>query len=73
MVRAMSRALPIINALRQYPYHENCIISTYQKDSMIGEEESLRDNVPSSIPRDISIINEESHELRNSECWVRLQ
>jgi hypothetical protein len=23
MVQAMSQALPIINALRQYPYHEN--------------------------------------------------
>lgn len=49
------------------------IVWTYREYSMIGEEESLRDNIPSSIPWHIFLINEESHELRNSERWVRLQ
>jgi hypothetical protein len=40
---------------------------------MIGEEESLRDDVPSSIPWYIFFIDEDSHELWNSERWMCLQ
>jgi hypothetical protein len=40
---------------------------------MISEEESLRNNIPSNVPRHIFFINEQSHELGDSERWVRLQ
>ena len=39
---------------------------------MVSEEECLRDNIPSFIPRHIFFINEQSHELGDGKCWVRL-
>ena len=40
---------------------------------MVGEEESSSDNVPGLVPSEFLFVNEETHELGNSERRVSLQ
>ena len=47
--------------------------STHRKDGMVGEEESSSDNVPGLVPSEFLFVNEETHELGNSERGVSLQ
>ena len=40
---------------------------------MVGEEESSSDNVPGLVPSEFLFVNEETHELGNSERRMSLQ
>lgn len=40
---------------------------------MVGEEERVSDDLPSHIPVNILFIDEDTHQLRDSEGWVSLK
>ena len=46
---------------------------TYGKDSVVREEEHVGDDVPSSVPRNVLLVEENAHQLNYSERRVSLQ
>lgn len=46
------------------------LLKSFRKDSVVGEEECVSDDVPGIVPRDLLLINKNTHEFRNCESGV---
>ena len=48
------------------------LLESFGKDSVVGEEERVDDDLPGTIPRNLLFINEDTHEFRNCESGMRI-
>ena len=46
------------------------LLEGFRKDSVVGEEECVGDDLPGVVPRNLFLIDENTHEFRNSESRV---
>ena len=46
------------------------LLESFWKDGMVGKEECVGDDIPGLVPRNLFLINENTHEFRNSESRV---
>ena len=45
-------------------------LESFGKDGVIGEEECVGDDLPGFVPRNLFLIDENTHQFRNSESRV---
>ena len=46
------------------------LLESFGKDSVVCEEECVGDDIPGFVPRNLFLIDENTHEFRNSESGV---
>ena len=46
------------------------LFESFGEDSVVGEEEHVGDDLPGFVPRNLLLVNENAHELRNGESRV---
>lgn len=44
----------------------------HRQNSVVREEERVGNNIPSFGPRDFLLVDEDSHQFRDSKSWVSL-
>jgi len=48
------------------------LLESFGENSVVGEEERVGDDLPGLIPRNVFLIDENTHEFRNSESRVSI-
>jgi hypothetical protein len=70
---ATSRGLPASQNIQLVKVGTTQRGEAHGKYCVIGEEERVRNNRPCVIPREFFLIEKDTHELDDGQCWMRLE